>query len=452
MIHIVLLSGGSGARLWPLSNSARSKQFLKVLQDESGNHVSMVQRVLRQIESSHAEIDITIATNVQQVDVLNMQVGVGRTALVIEPARRDTAPAIMLACAHLDLVQGGSADDPVLVMPIDTYAEQRYFDQIPRIADVVASGRSDLVLLGAKPTYPSEKYGYIMPATPDLEGCGPFEVESFKEKPSEQVAVEYISRGALWNTGVFGFKLGWMRGLTKRYIDPDTYEEFVASYDSLPKVSFDYEVVERTRSIVVMPYEGTWKDLGTWNTLTEEMADATSGKVWLDEASTSNINAINETNLPVVVAGISDAVVVATPDGILVSGKEASAHIKGLVAEASLYRPMYERRQWGEYRVLDASDYADGTHTLTKELVLDPGRQLSYQRHDHRSEIWTIVDGTGTVVLDGAERDVRVGDCVHIAPGQLHAIRATERLHIIEIQVGWPLVEEDIERFGFHWE
>lgn len=448
MTHVVLLSGGSGTRLWPLSNTARSKQFLKVLRDADGNHVSMVQRVFGQIDAVDADIDVTIATSASQADALAMQVG-GRYQLSVEPERRDTAPAIMLACAHLDLVQGASPDDPVIVMPIDTYADQAYYDRIPLIAERVASGASDLVLLGVEPTYPSEKYGYIIPASTDGDA---WPVETFREKPDEATAAGYIERGGLWNCGVFGFRLGWLRGLTRGYVDAASFDEYVDRYRELPRNSFDYEVVERAESISVVPYSGTWKDLGTWNTLTEEMAEATSGAVWIDEGSTENVHAVNETGLPMVVAGLSDAVVVATPDGILVSGKEASAHVKGLVEEASYARPMYERRKWGEYRVMDEQEYADGTHTLTKELVLEPGRQLSYQRHAHRSEVWTVAAGEGEVVLDGDVIPVKVGDCVRIAPMQMHGARAITRLHIVEVQVGWPLVEEDIERFGFFWE
>lgn len=447
MVHVVLLSGGSGARLWPLSNSARSKQFLKVLRDVDGNHVSMVQRVFGQIAAVDANLDVTIATSAIQADALAMQVG-GRYALAAEPERRDTAPAIMLACAHLGMVQGASDDDTVIVMPIDTFADQAYYDRIPVVAGVVESGASDLVLLGVEPTYPSEKYGYIIPSSASGDS---WPVETFREKPDELTAESYIARGGLWNCGVFGFRLGWLRDLTRGYVDASSYGEMLERYRELPKNSFDYEVVERAENISVVPYAGTWKDLGTWNTLAEEMAEAVAGNVWVDKDTVSNVHAVNETGLPMVVAGVTDSVVVATPDGILVSGKETSAHIKGLVEEASSGRPMYERRQWGEYRVVDEGDYGDGSHSLTKELVILPGCQLSYHCHSHRSEAWTVVSGEGEVVLDGEAHVVRVGDSVRIAPKQMHSARAETELHIVEVQVGWSLVEEDIEKYGHFW-
>lgn len=160
---------------------------------------------------------------------------------------------------------------------------------------------------------------------------------------------------------------------------------------------------------------------------------------------------INETGLPMAVAGLLDAVVVATPDGILVSGKDASVRLKPLVSRVAASRPMYERRRWGEYRVLDLSVYPDGHRSLTKELVVESGKQLSYQRHFHRMEVWTVVSGTGEVVLNGEVSGVDAGSVILIAPGLMHAVRACTEMRVIEVQMGDFLVEEDIERFGNWW-
>ncbi len=448
MIHLILLSGGSGTRLWPLSNSSRSKQFLKVLRDAEGNHVSMVQRVFGQIRAVAADVDVTIATCAAQENSIRRQVE-GGYALVLEPERRDTAPAIMLACANLAYEQKAAADDTVIVMPIDTYADQAYYDGIVKLDEAVQSGFAELVLLGVEPTYPSEKYGYIVPETSegDLR-----KVARFTEKPDEGAAKQLISQGALWNCGVFAFKLGYLTDLTVKYLAADTFEGFRSRYAELPKNSFDYEVVEKVQSVGVVSYSGGWKDLGTWNTLTEEMSDQRSGRVVVDESTCSNVHVINETGFPMVVAGLSDAVVVATPDGILVSGKEASKSIKAQVAEAAESRPMYEQRRWGEYRVIDSSVFPDGAKALTKELIIRDGKQLSYQRHQHRGEVWTVVSGTGEVVVDGLVQQVRAGSVVNIGKRQMHAGRAIGAdLHIIEVQQGEILVEEDIERFGDFW-
>ena len=261
MIHLVLLSGGSGTRLWPLSNSSRSKQFLKVLRDAEGNHVSMVQRVFGQIRSGDADVDVTIATCAAQENSIRRQVE-GGYALVLEPERRDTAPAIMLACANLAYEQKTNEGDTVIVMPIDTYADQAYYDGIVKLDEAVQSGFAELVLLGVEPTYPSEKYGYIVPETPegDLR-----KVARFTEKPNEATARGLLAKGALWNGGVFAFKLGYLTDVAAKYLPVNDFEQFRDRYSELPKISFDYEVVEKASSVAVVPYSGEWKDLGTWN-------------------------------------------------------------------------------------------------------------------------------------------------------------------------------------------
>lgn len=325
--HIVLLSGGSGSRLWPLSSGVRSKQFLKVLRDADGNHVSMVQRTYAKVTSLVPKADVTIATCAEQAGMLADQVQ-GDYALAVEPERRNTAPAIMLACAHLLWEQGAAPDDPVIVLPIDSYVEDGYYLGLAAAADAVRADVAELVLLGVEPTYPSEKYGYIVPS--QVEGS-PRPVERFTEKPDEKTAEDLIVRGALWNCGVFAFRLSHAMGILARYGEFSSYVDVRSRYVELPKNSFDYEVVESAESVAVVPYAGMWKDLGTWNTLTEEMADLTSGRTVLDTDSCPNTHVVNELNVPVVVAGIPDAVVVATEEGVLVCSKEQSAKLKSLL-------------------------------------------------------------------------------------------------------------------------
>lgn len=332
--HIILLSGGSGTRLWPLSNDSRSKQFLKVLRDEEGNHVSMVQRAFAQIERVLPETDVTVATCAAQERMLKLQIG-SNCNLSIEPSRRDTAPAIMLACEHLASEQNVKPDEVCVVMPIDSFVEDTYFEKLREVADAVEANVADMVLLGVEPTYPSEKYGYIVPTTP--EGS-PRLVSRFTEKPSADVATQLVEQGALWNNCVFGFRLGHVLDIVKQYGDFADYADLSKRYAELPKNSFDYEVVEKAESVAVVPYAGSWKDLGTWNTLTEEMADSASGNTVLDEQTSSGTYVINELDIPVVVSGIKDAVVVATLDGILVCSKEESVHLKELVAKTSSHK------------------------------------------------------------------------------------------------------------------
>ena len=238
--------------------------------------------------------------------------------------------------------------------------------------------------------------------------------------------------------------------ILKTFTHIDSYRLLYDFYHQLPKNSFDYEVVEKASSIAVIEYKGEWKDLGTWNTLTDEMIEPISGKVFNDEKCI-NTHAINETELPMIVAGVTNAIIVATPDGILVSNKESSAHIKSLVTKASTNRPMYETRQWGEYRVINRELQNEKDYSLEKLLIIAAGKQLSYQKHFNRSEVWTVTSGRGEVVLDGETQLVTRGSVVSIQPNVKHSVRAFETLHIIEIQLGTNLVEDDIERYGFYW-
>ena len=450
MSTVILLSGGSGSRLWPLSNEARSKQFLKVLRDADGAAQSMVQRVVAQLRRELADVRLVIATSEAQVPSIEAQLD-GAYSLVVEPERRDTAPAIMLAGAYLHDELGLADDEPLVVMPIDSFVDDRYFKLVSELEDTVRANAADIVLLGVKPTHPSSKFGYIVPREDAEENEGAaLPVETFVEKPDQAHAEDLLARGALWNCGVFAFRLGYLRSKAAQFIDASSYEEMQARYSEFPKISFDYAVVEHASSISVVPYDGMWKDLGTWNTLTSEMRDEVAGRVITDGARGTYV--INELTIPLVTLGINDAVVVATPDGILVADKDASANMKPYVQRAAEDRAMCEHRRWGEYRVLDHACYSDGARSLTKHLRIDEGCQISYQRHARRDEIWTIVDGSGEVALDGVVTPVTRGDSISIAAGSLHAIRALSCLQLVEVQIGAELTEEDIERFGFFWE
>ncbi|MEG0504747.1 MAG: sugar phosphate nucleotidyltransferase, partial [Raoultibacter sp.] len=368
--------------------------------------------------------------------------------IVVEPHRRDTAPAIMLAATYLHSVRACDDEETVIVMPIDSYVDDQYFELVQHLDEAMKQLDSDMVLLGVKPTHPSSKFGYIVPSE-DQNG-DVWSVASFKEKPSLDEAEELLRRGALWNCGVFAFRLGYLRSVTAAFTDANNYEALCERYDDLPQTSFDYAVVEKAQSVGVIRYEGAWKDLGTWSALTEEMQETEAGRVTSSQVDGTHI--VNELNIPLVALGVEDAVIVATPDGILVSSKEASAAMKPLVERASEGRAMYETRNWGDYRVLDHASYQDGSKSLTKHLHIKQGSQISYQRHLLRDEIWTIADGQGEIALDGVVHTIEKGESISISHNQLHAIRALTDLHVIEVQIGSRLTEEDIERFGFYWD
>ncbi|EJQ41430.1 cupin domain-containing protein [Bacillus sp. AY3-1] len=446
-MKLILLSGGSGKRLWPLSNDSRSKQFLKVLKNNNDEMQSMVQRVWGQLTSLGIENDAVIATSKSQVDMINGQLG-NDVPIIIEPERRDTFPAIALAASYLYSKEHVDLDEVVGVLPVDPYVENSFFERLLDLEKALNSSNADLGLMGITPTYPSEKYGYIVPnvekSTQEL-----IQVSHFKEKPVIAEAEELLKQNALWNSGVFAFKLDKIISLLDQKGLPVQYDMLVQQYASLPKISFDYEVVEKTENIVALPYNGSWKDLGTWNTLTEEMGTNILGKGNMGIECEKN-HIINELDIPVSVLGLSNIIVAVSPDGILVSEKDASPRVKELVGDWD-QRPMYEERRWGWYRVLDYTKYDDGNEVLTKRIGITASKNLSYQYHNNRSEVWTIVKGEGIFVLDDEIRVVRPGDVLEIQPGQKHAIKAVTDLEFIEVQSGSELVEEDIVRIYMQW-
>ena len=447
-MQLVLLSGGSGKRLWPLSNNARSKQFLPLLEKEDGTMESMVQRVVRQVREAHLTDDITLATNASQLDIIINQLG-DSVSVVTEPERRDTFPAIALASGYLKLKKGCPDDEVVVIMPCDPFTEAGYFETIGRMVKCVEADVAELVLMGITPTYPSEKYGYVVPVTDHLMAEGSMAVSKFTEKPNVDRAKELLEMGALWNGGVFAFRLGYMMEIAQRYVKADSFEEMRSRYSEFPKISFDYEVAEKADSVAVLPYSGQWKDLGTWNTLTDELHHHIIGNAVMGPRCT-NTHVINELQYPIYVDGMEDTVIAASPDGIIVCRKKYSEDIKKAVDHLTP-RPMYEERRWGSYRVIDDTTYADGRHSLTKSLTINAGKNISYQVHRHRSEAWTIVEGEGIFVLDGVERKVGPGETVVIPVNHYHALKALTTLTFIEVQTGNPLVEEDIERSEWKW-
>ena len=446
-MHIILLSGGLGKRLWPLSNSARCKQFLQLLQTPDGQKESMVQRVVRQIEESTLEASVLVVSGASQRDSIEVQLG-AKVESVIEPERRNTFPAIALAASYLAMEKGCSKNEVVVVIPSDTYTAAPYYDKVAKMVTLVEQGVAEIVLMGVAPANPSSTFGYVIPTGTSEDGYQM--VQRFVEKPDVEAAKEYIAQGAYWNAGVFAFRLGSMMKVVEQYVQADSFANLRSRYDELPRISFDYEVAEVCKSIALVPYEGYWKDLGDWNALVEELSTTTVGNVVLGK-NVYDTAVINELSLPVVCDGVSDIVVAAGHDGILVCGRDSSEYIKQYVDPIHM-RPMFEERRWGTYRVLDDARYADGSHSLTKSITLHPGKYISYQIHHHRTEVWTFVEGEGIFVLDGEARHVKAGDTVIIPVEHYHSIKALTELSFIEVQMGNPLIEEDIERFDWDWD
>ncbi|MEI4828199.1 sugar phosphate nucleotidyltransferase [Bacillus sp. FJAT-53711] len=451
-MKLILLSGGSGKRLWPLSNDSRSKQFLKMLTCPKNELESMVQRLWRQLDSNQL-LDISyISTNKTQVDIIQSQLGT-KVPLIIEPERRDTFPAIILAATYLYSIVGISLHEVITVMPVDLFVEDHFFDKVKDLEGVIRQSGMDIVLIGVNPTYASTKYGYIIPDKGE-RNRQPLQtyikVKDFKEKPTEDQAQQLIEQHALWNCGVFAFKLEYMINQMKKQGLPTQYDEIIQYYERLPDISFDYEIVEKTEKIAVIPYNGYWKDLGTWNTLTEDMQTNVVGRGSMSD-DCINTHLINELDIPVIVLGTSNVVVATSPDGILVADKSKSHYIKEVVKGLE-QRPMFEERRWGWYRVLDHKKSAEGIEVLTKRICVFAGKNLSYQYHHKRSEVWMIVAGEGEFVLNDVLSYVKIGDVISIPVCAKHGIKAIKDLEIIEVQMGSELEEQDIVRLFMSWE
>lgn len=448
-MQLILLSGGSGKRLWPLSNDTRSKQFLPLLASPSGGMESMIQRVVRQIRESKLTDNITFATNAVQRDSIINQLGED-VIVVTEPERRDTFPAIALASSYLSKDKKCSNDEVVVVMPCDVYTESTYFVTIGKMVETVEKNVADLVLMGITPTYPSEKFGYVMSKKDDLMD-GIAMVEHFVEKPNIEKAKELLDQGACWNGGVFAFRLGYMMNIVDQYIKAETFQETHERYVEFPKISFDYEVAEKAQSVAVVPFAGKWKDLGTWNALCEELPSTHIGNVMMGDNNNVNTHAVNELDIPVFCDGLKDVIVAASPDGIMVCNKQNSEKIKDYANKLTM-RPMYVERNWGFYRVLEHSEFEGGSNSLTKLVHLTAGKNISCHLHHHRSEIWTCIAGEGIFVLDGESRDVKRGGVMNIPLGHYHALKAITDMTFIEVQIGNPLEEDVVESLEWEWE
>ena len=434
-MNIVLLSGGSGKRLWPLSNDIRSKQFIKIFKTEDGNYESMIQRVYRQIKKIDTDAKLTIATSKTQVSAIHNQLG-DDVGISVEPCRRDTFPAIALATAYLHDILGVPENETVVVCPVDPYVEDDYFAAIKALGEQASKGEANLVLMGIEPTYPSEKYGYIIPESKDEIST----VSTFKEKPDAETAKSYIAQGALWNGGVFAYKLKYVLDRAHELIHFTDYHDLFLKYDSLTKISFDYAVVEKERKVQVMRFHGQWKDLGTWNTLTEAMEDNIIGDAMMNENCTG-VHIINELNVPILAMGLHDVVISASPEGIFVSDKNQSSYIKPYVDRID-QQIMFAEKSWGSFRVLDVED-----KSLTIKVTLNTGNSMNYHNHKNRDEVWVCISGEGKTVVDGMEQKFTTGDVITMQAGCRHTVFAKTELQLIEIQLGEDINVQDKQKF-----
>ncbi|MGM0884311.1 MAG: sugar phosphate nucleotidyltransferase [Bacillota bacterium] len=451
-MKIILLSGGSGRRLWPLSNCNRAKQYLTVLKAPNGGKESMLQRLWRQLEAAGLQEHTRISTCRQQVELVQRQAG-ANAPLIIEPDQRDTFPAAALAAAYLYSIAGVSLSETVIIMPVDAYVESDFFSCIRSLPKLLRESKSDLMMIGTRPGFPAEQYGYIVPEqnqNADVEGMLGHKVRAFKEKPYEDEAKSLIMDGALWNSGIYAFQLDFMISMLMERGLSIHYDELYKQYFKLPKSSFEAEVTQETSSRSIVCYDGVWKDLGSWKTLSEEISFQQLGLGEIsDDCEQSQL--INELDIPISIIGLNHIIVAASPDGILVASKDAYSLINEKLQRMN-ERPKYEERRWGFHKIIETGELPSGLQMVTKRKFIAAGQNISYQMHFKRSEAWTILSGEGVLILDEACRHVAQGDTVQIPKRSRHSLRAVTDMELIEVQTGTDIHEDDIIRLGVTWD
>ncbi len=460
-IHPVILSGGSGTRLWPLSRSMRPKQFINLVGD-----TSLFQQTVDRVGTiSDSEPVLVVCNNEHRFMVAEQMQELGQTpgAIVLEPCARNTAPAIVSAAIQL------SKQDPdavMLVLPADHLIDDQavFADAVHRAAKAAADG--GLITFGVTPTYPATGYGYIKASSTATE-CT--QVEQFVEKPDEQTAQSYIDEGGYyWNSGMFVFNARtYLAEVAKRApelltsveksvehakVDLDFLRLDETAYSTADNISIDYAVMEKSDRVLVIPLDAGWSDIGSWNSLWQTGAkdnagNVARGDVVLESVSGSYVHAENKL---VTALGVENLIIVETHDGLLVAARDHDQNIKQLVdrlkkdnrSETELHRKAF--RPWGNYDCLDS-----GERFQVKRIMVKSGDSTSMQKHYHRAEHWIVVSGTAEVTVGDEVKMITENQAVYIPLGERHRLKNPGKvpLEIIEVQSGAYLGEDDIERF-----
>lgn len=428
-MHTILLCGGSGQRLWPLSGRIRSKMFLQLLPAPDGGAESMIERVCRQLRHAGLDDSLWFVAHQDQAGLIRRYTG-DRYPVIGEPHKRGTFTAAALGALHLYAAGTAKPDDIICVAPADMYADENFFTQFHEFTNILAASQAELALLGTRPAYPSDQYGYIVPGQGPADNYA--QVLSFEEKPESARAKELVQAGALWNCGVFAFPLRVMLSHLESMGLPADPAALMEQYSSLPVRSFDKEVAERSAGAVVIPHEGEWCDLGSWGTLTARLQTQVKGNgaVW-GEARDTHI--VNELDIPLHVIGVPGIAAIASPEGILIAAKEEANAIKDILQKSPAGEQRYGETGWGSFTILDRTE--DGPDlAVTLCLSLLPDREVPELPCRHTSKCWMILSGCGEVTVKGHTAAASAGGVFAIARGEKHTLRAYSAMKLIEIR------------------
>ncbi|MBI4843768.1 MAG: mannose-1-phosphate guanylyltransferase/mannose-6-phosphate isomerase [Nitrospirae bacterium] len=456
-IYPVLLAGGTGTRLWPVSRELFPKQLASLAGDDS-----LLQNTIKRLSPVIGTERLRIVCGAEHffeiarhLDALGIS---SEGKIITEPCGRNTAPAVLLAL--LD-IQKTEEDAVLLIFPADhVIKDVSGFHRVLEAAVKLAE-KGHIVTFGIKPDRPETGYGYIEGAGDAGEGA--LRIRRFVEKPDLRTAEHYLREGNFfWNSGIFVFRASVMRAEFSAF-EPRLLQEMLdivsregcmslAGYDALPNISIDYAIMEKTERGVVLPSDFGWSDIGTWETLYNFLPKDISGNVAEGDVilkDTKNSFVRGENRL-VVVTGLEDVVVVETPDTVFVSDLQKSKDVKNVVAElkekgreeykshVTVYRP------WGTYTILEKRE-----NTKIKRIVVYPGAKLSLQMHNRRSEHWVVVQGTAKILNGDKTVILHENESTYVPKGNRHRLEnpGKEPLHIIEVQMGDYLGEDDIVRF-----
>lgn len=450
----IILAGGSGSRLWPLSRELYPKQLLNLTSDKS-----LLQSTFERLKMCSS--DILSITNIKHAQNVRLQLAqlAENPVILAEPVAKNTAPAIVLATKYV--MQKTKSDPVVIVVPSDHLIEnnEKFLATVKKGEELANTGY--IVTFGIKPNYPETGYGYINTAEKIQAG---FNVKEFVEKPDLKTAEKYLEAGTYyWNSGIFMFKASTLLEETKKHAQDifELAEEFdfaksteipFVNFDKMPSISIDYAIMEKSDKIALVKLESDWNDLGSWQSIYDVSKKDENGNVFighvLDEGSQNSF--VYSSSKLVATIGLEDTVIVETEDAILACKKDRTQDVKHIyetlkkqkdnthLVHKTVYRP------WGFYTVI-----AQGEGFMTKIIHVNPKQKLSLQSHNYRSEHWVVLSGTAKVVLESKEMTLSSGHSVDIPLKAIHSLQNPydEDLEIIEVQKGSPLIEEDIIRY-----